>query len=352
MPDFINTEHCVEKLFPVGTTFSFEGKKYQVALCGKPRPARGECKTDVYIKGIASDGEAREIKISVKQKNADFLENKMSFDRACEIFGKDASGIIKQCLLSIQDSFVADNLVYFEKKGKTGAHTMKLGWKFELLNKLSGEKSGALKLTEMGINCIGIPGTIDNDIPNTDCTVGFDTALNTIVDALDRLRDTSSSHQRCTILEVMGRRCGDLAINAGIAAGAEMIITSEIGFDEKQVIERLKAAKKSDKKHAIVVITEHITDVNELAKKIEAETGFETRANVLGHMQRGGRPSARDRVLASRMGVYAVELLEAGKGGLCVSVVNGEIKGLDIIETLSQKRKTDFGIYEDAMKLR
>ena len=113
MPDFINTEHCVEKLFPVGTTFSFEGKKYQVALCGKPRPARGECKTDVYIKGIASDGEAREIKISVKQKNADFLENKMSFDRACEIFGKDASSIIKQCLLSIQDSFVADNLVYF-----------------------------------------------------------------------------------------------------------------------------------------------------------------------------------------------------------------------------------------------
>ncbi len=215
-----------------------------------------------------------------------------------------------------------------------------------------GSYTGALKLTEMGVNCIGIPGTIDNDIPNTDYTVGFDTALNTIVDALDRLRDTSSSHQRCTILEVMGRRCGDLAINAGIAAGAEMVITSESGFDEAKVIERLKAAKESDKKHAIVVITEHITDVHELAKKVEAETGFETRANVLGHMQRGGRPSARDRVLASRMGVYAVELLEAGKGGLCVSEVNGEIKGLDIIETLSQKRKTDFDIYEDAMKLR
>ena len=189
-------------------------------------------------------------------------------------------------------------------------------------------------------------------LPDTDFTVGFDTALNTIVDALDRLRDTSSSHQRCTILEVMGRRCGDLAINAGIADGAEMIITSEIGFDESKVIERLKASKESDKKHAIVVITEHITDVHELAKKVEAATGFETRANVLGHMQRGGRPSARDRVLASRMGVYAVELLEAGKGGLCVSQVNGEIKGLDIEETLSHKRKTDFGIYEDAMKLR
>ena len=215
-----------------------------------------------------------------------------------------------------------------------------------------GSYTGALKLTEMGINCIGIPGTIDNDIPNTDCTIGFDTALNTIVDALDRLRDTSSSHQRCTILEVMGRRCGDLAINAGIAAGAEMIITSEIGFDEKQVIERLKASKKSDKKHAIVVITEHITDVNEVAKKIEAETGFETRANVLGHMQRGGRPSARDRVLATRMGIKAVELLEEGKGGLCISDVKGEIVGLPIQEVLGHKRKVNQGIYEDVLKLR
>ena len=215
-----------------------------------------------------------------------------------------------------------------------------------------GSYNGALKLTEMGINCIGIPGTIDNDIPDTDFTIGFDTALNTIVDALDKLRDTSSSHQRCTILEVMGRRCGDLAVHAGLACGAEMIVTSESGFDEEEVIETLKRSKASDKKHALVVITEHITDVHELAKRVEEATGFETRANVLGHMQRGGRPSARDRVLASRMGVYAVELLEAGKGGLCVSVVNGEIKGLDIIETLSQKRKTDFGIYEDAMKLR
>lgn len=215
-----------------------------------------------------------------------------------------------------------------------------------------GSYNGALKLTEMGVNCIGIPGTIDNDIPDTDFTVGFDTALNTIVDALDRLRDTSSSHQRCTILEVMGRTCGDLAINAGIAAGSELVITSESGFDEQKVIDRLKASKASDKSHAIVVITEHITDVFELAKKVEAATGFDTRANVLGHMQRGGRPSGRDRVLASRMGVYAVELLEAGKGGLCVSQVNGKIKGLDIKETLSHKRQTDFSIYEDAMKLR
>ena len=215
-----------------------------------------------------------------------------------------------------------------------------------------GSYNGALKLTEMGINCIGIPGTIDNDIPDTDFTIGFDTALNTIVDALDKLRDTSGSHQRCTILEVMGRRCGDLAVHAGLACGAEMIVTSESGFDEKEIIETLKRSKASDKKHALIVITEHITDVHELAKRVEEETGFETRANVLGHMQRGGSPTARDRVLASRMGIKAVELLEEGKGGLCVSDVRGEIVGLPIEEVLGHKRTVNQGIYEDVLKLR
>lgn len=215
-----------------------------------------------------------------------------------------------------------------------------------------GSYNGALKLTEMGINCIGIPGTIDNDIPDTDFTIGFDTALNTIVDALDKLRDTSSSHQRCTILEVMGRRCGDLAVHAGLACGAEMIVTSESGFDEKEIIETLKRSKASDKKHALIVITEHITDVHELAKRVEEETGFETRANVLGHMQRGGSPTARDRVLASRMGIKAVELLEEGKGGLCVSDVRGKIVGLPIEEVLGHKRTVNQGIYEDVLKLR
>ena len=150
----------------------------------------------------------------------------------------------------------------------------------------------------------------------------------------------------------MGRRCGDLAVHAGLACGAEMIVTSESGFDEEEVIETLKRSKASDKKHALVVITEHITDVHELAKRVEEATGFETRANVLGHMQRGGRPSARDRVLASRMGVFAVELLEAGKGGLCVSEVHGEIKGLPITEVLSHKRAVDYDIYEDLLKIR
>lgn len=148
MANFIDSEQNIEKLFPVGSSFCFNGKKYKIIICGKPRPSSGECKTDVYIKGIASDGDVKEIKISVKQKNADFLENKISFYRACEIFGENASCIIKQCLVSIQKRFIEDYLVYFKQYGKTEAHTMKLGWKFELLNKLSGEKSGILELTE------------------------------------------------------------------------------------------------------------------------------------------------------------------------------------------------------------
>lgn len=148
MPDFVNSEHCIEKLFPIGSSFSFEGKEYKVILSGKPRPSRGECKTDIYIKGVTLEGEVKEIKISIKQKNADFLENKMSLNRAYEIFGKDASNIIKQCIVSIEGSFKDDYLICFERFGKTEAHTIKLGWKFELLNKLGGQKSGIIKLTE------------------------------------------------------------------------------------------------------------------------------------------------------------------------------------------------------------
>ncbi|MBO6046881.1 MAG: 6-phosphofructokinase [Erysipelotrichaceae bacterium] len=215
-----------------------------------------------------------------------------------------------------------------------------------------GSYHGALELTKMGINCIGLPGTIDNDIPDTDYTIGFDTCLNTIVEALDRLRDTSMSHQRCTILEVMGRSCGDLAVNASIACGAEAVITAETGFDEEKLIALLKKSKASDKQHAIVVITEHVTDVNELAKRIEAATGFETRANVLGHLQRGGRPTARDRILASRMGIKAVELLEAGYGGLCICEQGGLIVSEPIIDLFEHRRRVPEYLYSDVDKLR
>lgn len=215
-----------------------------------------------------------------------------------------------------------------------------------------GSYHGALELTKMGINCIGIPGTIDNDIPDTDYTIGFDTCLNTIVEALDRLRDTSGSHQRCTILEVMGRTCGDLAVNAALACGAEIVITAETGFDEEDLIAKLTKSKATDKKHALVVITEHVTDVHALAKRVQEKTGFDTRANVLGHLQRGGRPTARDRILASRMGIKAVELLEEGKGGLCLGEVEGKIVEEPILELFEHHRYVPEDLYEDVEKLR
>ncbi len=202
-----------------------------------------------------------------------------------------------------------------------------------------GSYRGALELTKMGINCIGLPGTIDNDIPGTDFTIGFDTALRTCVENVDKLRDTSSSHHRASIVEVMGNRCGDLAVYTGICCGAEMVISPETGYDEVEVMERLHyldaAAKKN---HAIIIVTEKICDVEALAKKVSQNTGFSGRATVLGHIQRGGSPSPTDRMLASRMGEKAVDLLMEGIGGHCVGIIDNVITSLPIEQALEKPR--------------
>ena len=202
-----------------------------------------------------------------------------------------------------------------------------------------GSYRGALALTEMGINCIGLPGTIDNDITSTDTTIGFDTALNTVVDAVDKLRDTSNSHHRCSVVEVMGNRCGDLALFSGIACGAEIVVTAQTGFEESEVLERLRELDLVRKKrHAIVIVSEKITDVEAFAKKVTQFTGYAGRATVLGHVQRGGSPSPNDRVLASRMGEKAVDLLMQGIGGQCVGIQKGVIVGVPIEEALNMPR--------------
>ncbi len=201
-----------------------------------------------------------------------------------------------------------------------------------------GTYRGAMALTEMGINCIALPGTIDNDISSTEYTIGFFTALDTAIDAIDKLRDTSFSHQRCTVVEVMGRYCGDLSIFSGVACGAEIVITRETGFDQRKVLERVKNAKSLGKRHVIIVVAEHVTDVFQLAKEIEAYTSYETRASVLGHIQRGGTPSSFDRVLASKMGSFAVDLLGKGLGGKAVFSRGIEIDYCDISEALNKHR--------------
>ena len=204
-----------------------------------------------------------------------------------------------------------------------------------------GSYRGAMALTKKGINCIGLPGTIDNDIAGTDFTIGFDTALNTCVECVDKLRDTSSSHHRCSVVEVMGNHCGDLAVWTALSCGAEVVITPETGYDELDILERLIYLDKAVKKnHAIVIISEKITDAESLARKISLNTGFSGRATVLGHIQRGGSPTPNDRVLAERMGQKAVELLMDGVGGHCVGIIDNKIISMPIEEVLEAPRKS------------
>ncbi|WP_027713497.1 6-phosphofructokinase [Dickeya chrysanthemi] len=202
-----------------------------------------------------------------------------------------------------------------------------------------GSYMGAKRLTEMGFPCIGLPGTIDNDVAGTDYTIGYFTALETVVEAIDRLRDTSSSHQRISIVEVMGRHCGDLTLAAAIAGGCEFIVLPEVDFKKEDLVEEIKAGIAKGKKHAIVAITELVCDVDELAHYIEAETGRETRATVLGHIQRGGSPVAYDRILASRMGAYSIELLQQGYGGRCVGIQNEKLVHHDIIDAIENMKR-------------
>lgn len=215
-----------------------------------------------------------------------------------------------------------------------------------------GSFRGARDLTHAGIPCIGVPGTIDNDIACTEYTVGFDTAMNTAMEMVDRLRDTTESHDRCSVVEVMGRRCGDLALHTGIAVGATTILVPEVPYDfERDVIQRMMFTQKTGKKHFIIIVAEGVGGTEELAKKIEAATGIETRATILGHVQRGGSPTLRDRVMASRMGFHAVELLDKGIGNRVVAFRESKVVDFDITEALDMKRVFDKDLYEMALRI-
>ena len=215
-----------------------------------------------------------------------------------------------------------------------------------------GSFKGARALTNAGINCIGIPGTIDNDIACSEYTVGFDTAMNTALQMVDRIRDTAQSHDRCSIVEVMGRRCGDIALQTGIATGATAILVPEIPYNiERDVIQRIVNTQKTGKKHFIIVVAEGVGKVAELANYIENRLGIETRATILGHVQRGGSPTLRDRVVASEMGFRAVELLEKNLGNRVVAMKDGKIIDLDINEALDMQRVFDVDLCKIAMTI-
>ncbi len=209
-----------------------------------------------------------------------------------------------------------------------------------------GSFRGARDLTAAGVLCIGVPGTIDNDIACTDYTIGYDTALNTAMEMIDRIRDTTESHDRCSGLQVMGRRCGDIALNTGIAVGAIATLVPEVPFDfEKDVIDRIRLAQSTGKKHFIVVVAEGVGHTQEITERIQKETGIESRATILGHVQRGGSPTLQDRVVASRMGYHAVQLLENGIGNRVVAMKGQAIVDFDITEALNMPRVFDENLY-------
>ena len=202
-----------------------------------------------------------------------------------------------------------------------------------------GSYAGAQKLAARGINPIGVPGTIDLDIACTDYTIGFDTAVNTAMEAIDKVRDTSTSHERCSIIEVMGRNAGYIALWCGIANGAEDILLPELyDYDEQVLINNIINNRKRGKKHHIIINAEGIGHSTSMARRIEAATGVETRATILGHMQRGGSPTCRDRVYASVMGAYAADLLAEGKTNRVVAYRDGKYVNYDIDEALAMQK--------------
>lgn len=210
-----------------------------------------------------------------------------------------------------------------------------------------GSYRGAADLSKRGIPCVGLPGTIDNDISSTEFTIGFDTAVNTVMENVDKLRDTTESHDRCSVVEVMGRRAGYIALHAGIACGATAIVVPEVPCDiEKDVIPKIQKIQKTGKKHFIVVVAEGVGKVDEIAKFIEEKTGIESRATILGHVQRGGSPTVRDRVMASEMGYYAVELLEKGIGNRVIGIEQNKVVDYDIYEGLKMEKPFPQKLYD------
>lgn len=238
--------------------------------------------------------------------------------------------------------YTARSLEFMESRGREIAYKNCIDNNIDAVVVLGGDGSfrGASEFSKLGMNVIGIPATIDLDIPCTDYTIGFDTAINTAMEGVDRIRDTSTSHARCSIIEVMGRHAGYIALYTGISTGAEEILIPEKKdfAATSSIITRLKIAMKKGKKHYMIINAEGIGKSYEMAKEIEAATGIETRATVLGYLQRGGAPSCRDRVLASMMGVHAVQSLIDGKKNRLIVFQAGTVKDIDIEDGLKMSK--------------
>jgi 6-phosphofructokinase 1 len=214
-----------------------------------------------------------------------------------------------------------------------------------------GSYRGANELAKLGIKTMGLPGTIDNDIPYTDVTIGFDTAVSIVVDAVNKLRDTMTSHERSSVVEVMGRHCGNIALYAGVASGAETILLPEVPVDLDEVARRMKGNFDQGKRHSIIIVAEGAGKGEEIAREINNRCGIESRVTVLGHIQRGGTPTHNDRILASRLGDFAVRKLVEGDYGKACGVIQGELVATEFEKVVSSKKSIDMDLYRLAMRL-
>jgi len=246
----------------------------------------------------------------------------------------------------------------FQEEGITRAFQSLQDKNIEALIVIGGDGSfrGAQVLHERGIHVVGVPGTIDNDIPGTDRTIGFDTAVNTVVDAVSKIRDTASSHERAFLIEVMGRRCGEIALRAGLAIGAESILVPEVPFDLTEVGEKILRGFKRGKNHSIILVAEGAGNIWRIADKLRERSGFDNRVTILGHIQRGGAPSAEDAVLAAAMGSKAIEVLHAVTPAsplicLMTSLTNNTVVTKPLTAAFDGKRPFDKGLYELAGEL-
>ncbi|MBR0440120.1 MAG: 6-phosphofructokinase [Bacilli bacterium] len=310
-------------------------KKIAVLTSGGDAPGMNACVRAVIRAGlyrgidmyVVYDGLRGLVEGQIKQVNKDFTQ---------DIINRGGTIIRSARLPEFKDPKVV----------KRAANTLQ-DFEIDALVGIGGDGTfrGLNDLAKFGIKVVGIPGTIDNDVGSTELTIGFSTALNTICECVDKLKDTSGSHQRCSLIEVMGRHCGDLAMYAALAEGAEGVICVEHPLKEEVLFRKLRKMKAQNKNHAIIIVSENLLDIKELATKIEEETGFDTRTEVLGRLQRGGSPSAEDRVLAARMGAKSIELIMDGtKDSRIIGMKGNQIIDLPIEEAVQMKHEHTHGL--------
>ncbi len=310
-------------------------RKIAVLTSGGDAPGMNACLRAVVRAGLYNgkdmyvvyDGLRGLVEGDIKQVNKDFTQ---------DIINRGGTVIRSARLPEFKDPEVA----------KKAANNLK-DFEIDALIGIGGDGTfrGLNLLSTFGVKVVGIPGTIDNDVGSTEQTIGFSTALNTICECVDKLKDTSGSHQRCSLIEVMGRDCGDLAMYAALAEGAEGVICVEHPLKEEVLFRKLRKMKAQNKSHAIIIVSENLYDIRELAKKIEEETNFDTRTEVLGRLQRGGSPSAEDRVLAARMGARSIDIaLNEQLGSRIVGIRSGQIIDLPIEDAVEMKHEHTHGL--------